>query len=91
VRTWIVVLASLYASAVQAAPHLTVGTLKLDPQFSLAASFQPQRTPPPPAISVARKPRFYIGDTWRVGNGRALSLHLTPDTDHCAPLMQLTF
>lgn len=94
-RALFIVLACSFGSVAHAAPHLTVGTLKLDPQFSRPApSPPPSRKPqvkPPPPVQAARQPRFYIGETWRMGHGRALSLHLTPDTDHCAPLMQLTF
>lgn len=32
-----------------------------------------------------------LGDSWRLGGGRELSIHLTPTQEECAPLMRLRF
>jgi hypothetical protein len=46
-----------------------------------------------PLAATVRQPSnaTYIGDTWSLGKGRELSLHLTPNQAHCAPLMRVTF
>ena len=48
-------------------------------------------TPPKAVRPQASGNRAYLGDTWSFGKGRELSIHLTPNEGHCAPLMRLTF
>jgi hypothetical protein len=84
--------------------HLTVGQLRLaqlpalvwsSPEPSASVSAVPPAAPAgtPPATRRAQQlsNALYIGDTWRLAGSVELSLHLTPNEEHCAPLARLTF
>ena len=88
-------LAALPAALRLTAPCLGCAAARVQPRLLASrpsaqnqqAFNAPSSTPPAPAQSG----RMYIGDTWHFAGGRELSLHLTPNEGHCAPLMRLTF
>jgi hypothetical protein len=55
------------------------------------SALKSRRAPPRAVRPQSAGNRAYLGDTWSFGKGRELSIHLTPNEGHCAPLMRLTF
>ncbi|HEX5661051.1 MAG TPA: hypothetical protein VFX59_27855 [Polyangiales bacterium] len=49
---------------------------------------QPAAQPTPRAI---KPPQYAIGDSWKLGGKRVLSVRLTPTPEECAPLVRLSF
>ncbi|MET0285232.1 MAG: hypothetical protein ABW352_12210 [Polyangiales bacterium] len=57
--------------------------------------YAPDPSPPVPAAQPeprpVKKPQLALGDSWKLGGGRTLSVRLTPTPEECAPLVKLSF
>jgi hypothetical protein len=62
---------------------------------SATQDYAPDPAPPVPAAQPAprpvKKPQLALGDSWKLGGGRTLSVRLTPTPEECAPLVKLSF
>jgi hypothetical protein len=58
-------------------------------------SYAPDPSPPVPAAQAAPRrvnpAQYAIGDSWKLGGQRTLSVRLTPTPEECAPLVRLSF
>ncbi|MDB4977206.1 MAG: hypothetical protein JWN48_5547 [Myxococcaceae bacterium] len=80
------------ACAALTTARLTGGSSSSQPSMPVRVGSSPPSRPAPASLRAQQlSSAFYIGDTWRLRGGRELSLHLTPNEGHCAPLMRLTF
>lgn len=62
---------------------------------SATHDYAPDPSPPVPAAQAVpprtNKRQYALGDSWKLGGGRTLSVRLTPTPEECAPLVRLSF
>lgn len=86
----------LELTAVASSFALTAPCLGCRPGLRSATQrYAPDPSPPVPAAQPAPrpqpKPQYALGDSWKLGGRRLLSVRLTPSPEECAPLVRLSF